>query len=106
MKEEITLETFNHLVELAALELSKEEAEYIRKELNNQLTSIHQLQAIQIDDSILPTSHGIPYTSEMSPPIREDKFIPFEEPDNILSQAPELEDRYIVVPDIPHTDLE
>jgi hypothetical protein len=33
----ITQELFDHLVGLAALELSPQEAEYLRKELNNQL---------------------------------------------------------------------
>jgi len=34
-KQEITQETFDHLVELAALELNDEEASYLLAELNN-----------------------------------------------------------------------
>jgi len=105
MEEEITPEVFEHLVELAALELTDKEKEYIRKELNNQLNAVHELQLIPLDDDILPASHGIVYTPEISPPIRDDKLEKFDVPDKILEQAPEIEDRYIIVPNIPHTDL-
>ena len=37
MTEEITRELFDKLVDLAALELDEEEAEYIRRQLNDQL---------------------------------------------------------------------
>jgi aspartyl-tRNA(Asn)/glutamyl-tRNA(Gln) amidotransferase subunit C len=102
----ITPEIFNRLVQLAALELSPEEAEYLRKELNNQLKAIHELEAIPLDSATSITSHGVPYTAQTSPPIRSDNWIPFTHPEEILAQAPESEDGYILVPDIPHTDLD
>ena len=37
MTDEITPELFEHLVELAALEITPEEADYLQRELNNQL---------------------------------------------------------------------
>jgi hypothetical protein len=40
MSDQITVELFDHLVRLAALELSSQEAEYLRHELNNQLKAI------------------------------------------------------------------
>ena len=40
MAEEITAEIFDHLVELAALELEAKEAEYLRAQLNSQLKAI------------------------------------------------------------------
>ncbi len=102
----ITPEIFNHLAQLAALELSFEEAEYLRKELNNQLKAVHELEAIPLDSATPITSHGVPYTAQISPPIRADEWEPFPNPEEILAQAPESEDGYIVVPDIPHIDLE
>ena len=71
---EITLELFNHLVGLAALELDEGEAEYLRRELNRQLKSVHELDAISIDESTQITSHGVPYTEEISPDKRGDEW--------------------------------
>lgn len=105
MTEKITKEIFDHMVELAALELSPEESEYLRAELNNQLTSIDELVAIQIDPNTPYAAHGVSYTNDNSASLREDKWIPFKNVEAILSQAPKLEDRAYVVPDIPHEDL-
>ena len=106
MSELISVDTFNHLVGLAALELDADQAKYLRDELNNQLKSIRELEAIPLDDSIQTTSHGVPYTVQTSPALREDVWEPNANPDELLAQAPETQDRYIVVPDIPHTTLE
>jgi aspartyl-tRNA(Asn)/glutamyl-tRNA(Gln) amidotransferase subunit C len=106
MSDEITREIFDHIVRLAALELEEEEAEYLRRELNNQLKAIHELEAIPLKEATPLTSHGIPYPPEITPPIRTDEWSPFSEPEKILNQAPETEDRYIIVPEIRHTDLE
>jgi aspartyl-tRNA(Asn)/glutamyl-tRNA(Gln) amidotransferase subunit C len=106
MSEIISQETFDHLVGLAALELDEQQATYLRRELNNQLDVIHELEAIPLDDSIQITSHGVPYTLETSPVPREDVWLPHPDPAEILAQAPEVEGGYIIVPDIPHTTLE
>jgi aspartyl/glutamyl-tRNA(Asn/Gln) amidotransferase C subunit len=106
MPDEITPEIFEHLVQLAALELPPEEAEYLRRELNNQLKAIHELEAIPLDPSTPITSHGVPYTPLITPPIRSDEWVPNPTPQDILAQAPESEEGYIVVPDIRHVDLE
>jgi aspartyl/glutamyl-tRNA(Asn/Gln) amidotransferase C subunit len=106
MSDPITPEIFTHLVHLAALELSPTEGEYIRRQLNNQLKAIHELEAIPMDDTVTVTSHGVPYTIQTSPPPRADEWIPYPDVADLLAQAPEVEDRYIVVPDIPHTTLE
>ena len=102
----ITPELFNHLVQLAALDLSAQEAEYLRKELNNQLKAIHELEAIPLDAETKITSHGVPYTAQSTPEIRADEWVPNPHPEEILAQAPETEDGYIIVPEIPHIDLE
>jgi aspartyl-tRNA(Asn)/glutamyl-tRNA(Gln) amidotransferase subunit C len=106
MTDPITPEIFAHLVELAALELDPAEAEYIRRQLNNQLKAINELEAIPLDTETSLTSHGVPFTLEISPALRSDDWIPSPAADAILQQAPQTEDRYIVVPDIPHTTLE
>jgi aspartyl-tRNA(Asn)/glutamyl-tRNA(Gln) amidotransferase subunit C len=106
MSDPITPEIFNHLVNLAALELDPQEAEYVRRELNNQLKAIHELEAIPLDGAVTITSHGVPYTDQTSPAPRADEWIPYPHVQDLLAQAPELEDNYIVVPDIPHTTLE
>lgn len=105
MSEMITPELFAHLVRLAALELSPEEGEYLRQQLNNQLKAIHELEAIPVGSVTQVTSHGVPYTPEITPPIRQDDWQPYPAPEAILAQAPETEEGYIVVPDIKHTDL-
>ncbi len=106
MKDEITPEIFEHLVELAALELDPAQSEYLRHELNNQLKAIHELEAIPLDASIPPARHGVPFPVEISPALRSDVWQPYPDPAEILDQAPETEDGYIIVPDIPHTKLD
>lgn len=102
----ISEELFNHLVGLASLALSPEEAEYLRQELNNQLTAIDELEAIPLGDEIPITTHGVPYTAQIAPAARDDQWEACPNPEDILAQAPDTRDRYVVVPDIPHTDLD
>jgi aspartyl-tRNA(Asn)/glutamyl-tRNA(Gln) amidotransferase subunit C len=106
MTDEITPELFEHLVELAAFAFNPEEAEYLRRELNNQLKAIHQLEAVPLDDSVPLASHGVSYPTQSRPDLREDIWEPCDNPEEILEQAPQVEDGYIVVPDIPHTRLD
>ncbi len=102
----ITPQLFEQLVQLAALELSPEEVEFLRHELNNQLKSIDELVAIPLDHSTPITTHGVPYTPQITPEPRADEWIACPNPEDILAQAPDTEDGYVIVPDIPHTDLE
>jgi aspartyl-tRNA(Asn)/glutamyl-tRNA(Gln) amidotransferase subunit C len=106
MPDNISKETFDRLVDLAALELSAQESEYLRAQLNHQLEAIHELEAIPLDESTPLTSHGVPYTTAISQPPRPDVWLPYGDPAAILGQAPESEDGYIVVPDIPTTQLD
>lgn len=106
MSESISPDLFAHLVNLAALQLTPEEAEYLRQQLNNQLKSISELAAIPLGEDVPITSHGVPYTQAISPTPRDDTWRPYPNPEDILSQAPVVEDGYIIVPDIPHTNLE
>ncbi|MDO9547073.1 MAG: Asp-tRNA(Asn)/Glu-tRNA(Gln) amidotransferase subunit GatC [Pelolinea sp.] len=104
--QEISRETFDHLVELAALELGQEESEYLHTQLNNQLSAVHVLETIDIADDVPPASHGVPYTAQNSPELRKDEWDACPNSDAILEQAPVVDDGYIIVPDIPHTTLE
>jgi aspartyl-tRNA(Asn)/glutamyl-tRNA(Gln) amidotransferase subunit C len=106
MTDLITSETFNHLVDLAALELDTTQAEYLRRELNNQLNSIKELTAIPLDANLSPTIHGVTCDPQTTPPLREDEWKPFENPQAIINQAPQVTENYIIVPDIPHKTLE
>ena len=105
-KIEISQETFAHLVELAALALRPDEADYLHQELNSQLSAIQELAAIDIPVDTQPASHGVPYTAASSQGLRADDWQPCENADAILEQAPEIDERYLIVPDIPHTTLE
>ncbi len=106
MSDAITPELFNHLVQLAALELDPQSAEYLRDQLNKQLKAIHELEEIPVDPDTPVASHGIAYTPQITQPERPDQWQPYPHPEDILLQAPEVDENYIAVPDIPHTELE
>jgi len=106
MSDQIDKETFKHLVQLAALEMDEARAEYLRGELNKQLKSIQELAAIPFEDDMQITSHGVTYSPNISPDIREDAWQPYENVAGIMDQAPQVDDDYIIVPDIPHKTLE
>jgi aspartyl/glutamyl-tRNA(Asn/Gln) amidotransferase C subunit len=101
MADSISRDVFKHLVELAALELSPEESEYLHRELNNQLKAIQELEAIPLDSNITVTLHGITYTPEISAPIRDDELSSYPFSSDILKQVPDAEGGYIIVPEIP-----
>ncbi|NPV55391.1 MAG: hypothetical protein HPY76_01785 [Anaerolineae bacterium] len=106
MTDHIDPQTFERLVQLAALELDLAEAEYLRRELNNQLNVIDEMAAIPLRGDEPLAARGVPYPPENSPPLRGDDWQPDAPPADILAQAPQVDDGYIIVPDIPHTDLE
>lgn len=105
MNDEITPELFTYLVELAALELDAEESEYLRRQLNNQLRAIHELERIEVPEDTPPAAHGVSFGPALRPPLREDAPLPPNLAEAILQQAPEVDDGYFVVPEIPLTDL-
>ena len=105
-QETITAEIFDHLVQLAAFELSEQERAYLRKELNAQLSAIRELEAIDVDPEVAITSHGVPYHAAMTPALREDEILACPEAEDILAGTPSHDERYIIVPDIPHEELE
>lgn len=106
MPEKITKEVFEHLVNLAAMELTEDEAEYIMEQLNNQLSSIDELSQIKVEESVQPAAHGVPYSNNLSAGVREDVVNKFPNPDDILAGAPRVEDRYFIVPGVKHENLD
>lgn len=106
MTDEISPELFTRLVDLAAFSFDPKEAEYLRVELNNQLKAIRQLESVPLDNDVPLASRGVTYTPETRPPWRPDVWAPCENPDEILEQAPQVEERFLIVPDIPHTELD
>ena len=105
MPDEITPELFEHLVELAALKLTPDESEYLRKQLNGQLKAIHELEHIPLSDEVPPAAHGVTFGAKIRPQLRADEARRSSYAETILEQAPETDDGYFVVPDIPHTEL-
>jgi aspartyl/glutamyl-tRNA(Asn/Gln) amidotransferase C subunit len=106
MADEITPELFERLAELAALDLGPEESEYLRGQLNSQLRAIHELARIPVAANVPPAAHGITYAAGLRPPLRADA--PDCDPAlaaRILAQAPESDEGYFVVPEIPHTEV-
>lgn len=104
--EHISPQLFEKLVDLAAIALDPSESEYLRSELNNQLTAINELMAINLDESLEPALHGVPFMETDRQSLREDILSAYRNPGSIVAQAPKSEDKYIVVPDIPHSELE
>ena len=104
MKEEIDDGLFRRLVELAALELTEEEAVYLRAQLNQQLNVVHEMDAIPVEMDVEISAHGVPYTEANSPALRPDEINPKPRLD-LGSIAPQFRDDYIIVPETPHTKL-
>lgn len=105
MKAEIDIQLFDHLVGLAALELSPEEALYLRAQMNQQLQVIQELEAIPLEEDLLISTHGVKYSRENSPPLREDALETAKPRLDLAKVAPEVNDNYVVVPEIPHQKL-
>ena len=103
--DEISEDVFRHLVELAAFHLEDDEAAYLRRELNGQLKAIRELDAIEVGADVPITSHGVPFAAAMRLPLRQDRIEPSTAADDILEQAPDVEERSIIVPDIPHEEI-
>jgi len=105
MKEEIDIEVFDHLVGLAALELSPDEAVYLRAQMNQQLQVIQELEAIPLEEDLPILTHGVGYTNANSAPLRSDETEPNKPLLDLEKFAPEVTDNYVIVPEIPHQKL-
>jgi aspartyl/glutamyl-tRNA(Asn/Gln) amidotransferase C subunit len=106
ISDQITPEIFKYLVDLASFELEPDNQDYLRQQLNHQLKAIHELAEIPLTEDIPASLHGVEYSKEQRPPIREDQPSPFDAIQELTCQIPQFEDGYVVVPDIPHQTLE
>lgn len=102
MSDIITPELFTYLVNLAALELGPEEADYLRRQLNNQLKAIRELERIPVPDDVPPAAHGVTFGPAERPALRDDVITLSGLAAAILAQAPEIDEGYFVVPEISH----
>jgi len=99
-------DTFSHLVELASFEFEPDQADYLREQMNNQLKTIQELEAVPIDENITVEIHGVPYPQILSQALREDSSAIFPNREELVGQFPRFEDGYVIVPDIPHQELD
>jgi aspartyl-tRNA(Asn)/glutamyl-tRNA(Gln) amidotransferase subunit C len=99
-------EMFTHLVELASFEFEADQADYLREQLNRQLKTIEELAAVPLDDSLPTEIHGVRYPAENRQPLRPDKSSEFKDSDLLTTQFPRFEDGYVIVPVIPHQELD
>ncbi|HOJ01378.1 MAG TPA: aspartyl/glutamyl-tRNA amidotransferase subunit C [Anaerolineaceae bacterium] len=102
----ISRDVFEHLVDLAAFALAEDEKNYLHEQMNHQLAAIRALEAIPLPGDLVATTHGVEYGKDGKPTLRNDEWKAYENTKEILAQAPDLQDGYIVVPDIPTTELQ
>lgn len=93
---------FQNLLQTAALNLSTEEAALLRAELNEQVKIIRQLDSIPLPEEIDPVIHGNSNPPEFRCRLREDICVPYDNSSEITAQVPQVQDGYIVSPDVPH----
>ena len=92
---QLNKEQVEHIAQLARLKLSPEELEKYRQELSSILDYVDKLQAVDTTD--------VEETSQVTGLVnvsRQDKVEDFEVSQDIISQAPEAENDYLVIPKI------
>jgi aspartyl-tRNA(Asn)/glutamyl-tRNA(Gln) amidotransferase subunit C len=85
----------DHVARLARLDLTEDERERMRVELGQILDHAEKIQALDLD-KIEPTSHSVSIRNAMRP----DVVTPSLPPEEVLANAPEVEDGRIRVPRI------
>ncbi len=91
----ITREEVEHVARLARLELTDEEIETFRSQLDAVLERAQRIQALDHDD-VPPTAHPVELTNVW----RDDVVAAFDDPKAILENAPATEDGRFRVPQI------
>lgn len=90
---QITPDLIKYLEKLARITLSEDEEKKVGNELQDILTYIDMLNELDTD-GVEAMSHCFPVTNVM----REDEVAPSMSPDEIVANAPEIQDGYFVVP--------
>lgn len=91
----ITIKEVEHVARLARLELTKEEKEQMRAQLDSILSYIEKLNELDTS-AVEPTSHVLP----MKNVFREDEVRPSLPQEEALANAPERQDLFFRVPRI------
>ncbi|HKA61345.1 MAG TPA: Asp-tRNA(Asn)/Glu-tRNA(Gln) amidotransferase subunit GatC [Methylomirabilota bacterium] len=91
----ISLKDVEHVARLARLELSADEKERMRKELDGILSYIDKLRALDTA-GVEPTSHAVPLTNVM----RDDTEVASLPQDEMLANAPDRHGEMFRVPKI------
>ena len=91
----ITREEVQHVARLARLELTDEELERMRAELDAILAYIDKLRALDVE-GVEPTSHAVPLVNVM----RDDDVRPSLPLDDMLANAPDRDGSQFRVPRI------
>ncbi|MBZ0170427.1 glutamyl-tRNA amidotransferase subunit C [Candidatus Methylomirabilis lanthanidiphila] len=91
----ITLAEVEHVARLARLELTAEEKERMRAQLDSILSYIDKLNELDTS-AVEPTSHVLPMTNVF----REDEVAPSIAQEAVLANAPDRHDLFFRVPRI------
>jgi len=91
----ITIKDVEHVARLARLELSAEEKERMRRELDGILSYIDKLRRLDTS-GVEPTSHAVPLTNVM----RDDVERPSLPQEDMLANAPDRHGELFRVPKI------
>lgn len=92
---ELTKENVLKTAENARLHLTDEEVDKYRKEINDMITYVEKIQAINTDD-VEPTTRG----NTVKDVLRKDEPVVWEARDKALENAPEVEDEQFKVPTV------
>ncbi len=95
----ISIEETRHVAQLARLRMTDEEVESCRGELESILGHIETINSIEVE-GIEPLAAAIEMTNRLSPD-EVHESLPVEE---VLANAPALEDRFIAVPKVLDED--
>jgi aspartyl-tRNA(Asn)/glutamyl-tRNA(Gln) amidotransferase subunit C len=98
-KSPIDVSIIAHVARLSRLEVSPEETEAFRAQLGSILDHFRTLEALDVTD-VPATSHVLPVTNVL----REDVPGPCLPREEVLANAPEVEDGFIVVPPVIETE--
>ncbi len=91
----ISLADVEHVARLARLELTPEDKERMRRELDSILAYIDKLRALDTE-GVEPTSHAVPMTNVMGEDLTRQSFPQAE----MLANAPERSGEFFRVPKI------
>ncbi len=95
---QLTREDIDKVAYLSRLELSEEEKDKLTTHINRLLESFQELQALDTDD-VEPTSHTIPVANVF----RKDEARPSLKPEDVIANAPQVDDSCFVVPRVVET---